>query len=59
MKAWLSMADIFNEHYNQLTQFERDVITTTDLATAEMKQFESLADFREFVNEYYNDDLHD
>ena len=56
----LSMNEIFERYYNELSQLERDVITTTDLATAELKQFESLADYKEYVETYYNDDdLHD
>lgn len=53
MKAWLSMTDIFNEHYNQLTQFERDVITSTDYASANMKMFTSLFDFKDYVKICY------
>lgn len=56
----LSMNEIFERYYNELSQLERDVITTTDLATAELKQFESLANYKEYVETYYNDDdLHD
>lgn len=55
----LSMNEIFEEYYNELSQLERDVITTTDLATAELRQFESLADYKEYVATYYNDDLYD
>lgn len=45
----MTMIEIFANYYNDLTQNERDTITTTDLHTAELLHFDDLADFKEWV----------
>lgn len=52
----MEMIEIFEKHYNELTQHERDIITTTDLATAKTTTFETLDDYKEYVKEYHQDD---
>ena len=49
----MTMIEIFEKYYNELTQDERDTITTTDLHTSEALQFENLADFKEYAKELY------
>lgn len=49
----LNMIEIFENHYNELTQKERDIITTTDYETAKNTTFESVADFKEYVKIYF------
>lgn len=48
----MTMLEIFEKHYNELTQVERDVITTTDLDTATKTTFETLQDYKDYVKEY-------
>lgn len=52
IKLHYSMNDIFSEYYKDLTQLERDVITSTDYATANCKMFLGLKDFKEYAKEY-------
>ncbi len=47
-----SMNDIFSEYYKELTQLERDMITSTDYDTANLKMFLDLEDFKEYAKEY-------
>jgi hypothetical protein len=47
------MIEIFENHYNELTQKERDTITTTDYETAKSTTFESVADFKEYAKIYF------
>ena len=49
----MTMLEIFEKYYNELTQDERDIITTTDLHTAETLQFESVADFKDYAKVIY------
>lgn len=50
----MNMIEIFERYYNELTQKERDIITLTDLATATTTTFETIQDFKDYVNEYFN-----
>lgn len=47
----MNMLEIFKDHYKDLSQEERDIITTTDLATAEAMTFDTLEDFQDFAKE--------
>lgn len=47
----MTMLEIFEKYYNELTQDERDTITTTDLHTAETLQFDNLSDFKDYAKE--------
>ena len=51
----MNMIEIFKNYYNELTQAERDLITTTDRATAERETFDSLEDFKAYVAEYFTE----
>ena len=42
---------MFENNYEDLTQCERDVITTTDLNTAKSLNFESVEDFKEWAED--------
>jgi hypothetical protein len=45
----MTMINIFENNYNELTQAERDLITTTDLHTAETLKFDSVEDFKDWA----------
>lgn len=47
----MTMIEIFEKNYNELTQHERDVITLTDLHTAETLNFENLEEFKAWAND--------
>lgn len=49
----MTMLEIFENHYNELTQIERDVITTTDLYSATKTTFDTLQDYKDYVKEYH------
>ena len=50
-KTTMTMLEIFENNYEDLTQCERDVITTTDLNTAKSLNFESVEDFKEWAED--------
>lgn len=51
----MTMLEIFEKYYNELTQDERDTVTTTDLHTAETLQFENIQDFKEWAADLINE----
>lgn len=51
------MLTIFKDHYNEITQAERDIITATDLHTAENLKFETVQDFKEWAKDIMADSL--
>ncbi len=51
-KLYYSMNDIFSEYYKELTQFERDLITSTDYVSANLRMFTSLKDFKDYAKDY-------
>lgn len=50
----MTMINIFENNYNELTQAERNIITTTDLHTAESLNFDSVEDFKEWAADLIN-----
>ena len=48
----MTMIDLITDHYEELSQLERDVITTTDCYTAEITWFEDVEDFKTYCKEY-------
>lgn len=53
---YLSMEEIFDQYYDELTRLERDVITTTDYVTTTIKMFTDVADFKDYVKLYFTED---
>ena len=51
----MTMLDIFESNYNELTQSERDVITTTDLNAAATLNFDNVNDFKEWAADIINE----
>lgn len=51
----MTMLTIFENNYNELTQAERDIITTTDLHTAETLNFTDVKDFKEWAADFINE----
>lgn len=47
----MTMTEIFENNYDELTQTERNVITTTDLRTAKTLQFDNITDFKEWAKD--------
>lgn len=47
----MTMLELFENNYKDLTQAERDIITTTDYNTATTLHFENLEDFREWATD--------
>ena len=47
----MNLNEIFEKHYEELTQEERNLITTTDYNSAKNLKFETLADFKEWAEE--------
>lgn len=50
----ITMKDIFENYYDELTQKERDIITTTD---NDYTEFDSLEDFKNYIAVYYDEEV--
>lgn len=50
----MTMKEIFENYYDELTQKERDIITTTD---GDCTEFESLEDFKEYIAVNYDEEV--
>lgn len=50
----MTMKEIFENYYDELSQKERDIITTTD---GDYTEFESLEDFKEYIAVNYDEEV--